>query len=159
MSRYMTFRFDVTALTARQREILAGSVLAQSEASDFNYETNQEWKDENYPDVKAAEVCHFCGQVIENGECGGEGEGICIELACVTDFARPGELSPEYNDAVEAYVRDYCAEHGIENALVPFRSDSLTYHQQLAYLVREYHGLPQLNTKSKEQSKFCRRLP
>ena len=144
MARYMTFRFDVTTLTERQREILAGSVIAQSEASDFNYEMNQEWADENYPDVKVAEVCHFCGQVIEDGECGGEGEGICTELACVSDFALPGKLSPTYSDDVEAYVRDYCAEHGIEDAPVPYRSDGLTYHQQLAYMVREYHDLPQL---------------
>ena len=152
MPRYMTFRFDVTALTARQREILAGSVIAQSEQSDFNYETHQEWADENYPSVKVAEVCHFCGQEIEDGQCGGEGEGICTELGCVSDFALPGKLSPTYSDDVEAYVRDYCAEHGIENAPVPYRSDGLTYHQQLAYLVREYHSLP-------HPEKFSRRLP
>ena len=138
MTRYMTFRFDVSKLTERQREILAGSVIAQSEASDFDYETNQEWADENYPDVKVAEVCHFCGQVVESGECGGEGKGICTELACVTDFA-PGKLS---FDDVEAYVRDYCAEHGIEDSLVPYRADGLTYYQQLACMVRKHHDLP-----------------
>ena len=94
MTRYMTFRFDVSKLTERQREILAGSVIAQAEASDFSYETNQEWSDENYPDVKVVEICHFCGQVVESGECGGEGEGICTELACVTDFA-PGKRGIE----------------------------------------------------------------
>jgi hypothetical protein len=145
MARYMTFRFDVTALTERQREILAGSVIAQSEASDFDYETNQQqWEDANYPTVSVREVCHFCGQVVENGECGGEGEGICTELACVSDFALPGKLSPTYSDDVEAYVRDYCAEHGIEDSLVPYRADGLTYYQQLAYMVREHHDLPQL---------------
>lgn len=137
MARYMTFRFDVTALTERQREILAGSVTAQSEASDFNYETNQEWEDENYPSVAVQEVCHFCGQVVEEGACGGEGEGICTELACVSAF--PGT----YGDDVEAHVRGYCAEHGIEDALVPYRADGLTYYRQLAYMVREYHNLPQ----------------
>jgi hypothetical protein len=144
MARYMTFRFDVTSLTERQREVLAGSVIAQSEASDFDYATNQEWADENYPSIKVAEVCHFCGQVVEDGECGGEGEGICTELACVSDFALPGKLSPTYSDDVEAYVRDYCAEHGIEDSLVPYRADGLTYYQQLAYMVREHHDLPQL---------------
>jgi hypothetical protein len=137
MPRYMTFRFDVTALTERQREILAGSVIAQSEASDFDYATNQEWKDENYHNVKAAEVCHFCGQVIEDGECGGEGEGICTELACVSDF------DPTKHPDAETYVLAHCMENGIENSLVPYRNDGLTYHQQLAYMVREYNDLPQ----------------
>ena len=137
MPRYMTFRFDVTALTERQREILAGSVIAQSEASDFDYETNQEREDENYPNVKAAEVCHFCGQVIEDGQCGGDGEGICNELACVSDF------DPTKHPDAETYVLAYCMENGIENSLVPYRDDGLTYYQQLAYMVREYNGLPQ----------------
>ena len=144
MARYMTFRFDVTALTERQREILAGSVIAQSEASDFNYETNQEWADENYPDVKVAEVCRFCGQVTEEGECGGEGEGICTELVCVSGF-NPTLAVGEGNDSVSVseYVRGFCREHGIEDSLVPYRADGLTYYQQLAYMVREHHDLSQ----------------
>jgi hypothetical protein len=146
MPRYMTFRFDVSALTARQREILAGSVIAQSEESDFDYETTQEWKDANYPSVKAAEVCNYCGQVIENGECGGEGEGNCTELLCVSTF------DPTKHPDAETYVLAYCTEIRIENALVPFRDDGLTYYQQLAYLVREYHDLP-------HPSKIARRLP
>lgn len=127
MARFLTFRFDVTALTERQRQILSGQVIAQSEASDFDPDLGQEWDDENYPSVKVAEVCHFCGQVVENGECGGEGEGTCTELSCVTDFALPGKLSPMYSDDVEAYVRAYCAEYGIEDSLVPYRADGLTY--------------------------------
>jgi hypothetical protein len=144
MPRYMTFRFDVTELTERQCEVLAGSVIAQSEASDFDYETNQEWEDENYPNVSVAQICPFCGQVIDDGGCGGADEGSCTELACVTGFALPGD--------VETYVRDYCATRGIEDVPVPFRADGLTYHQQLAYLVSEYHGLP-------HPTKFSRRLP
>ena len=164
MAQYMTFRFDVTALTKRQREALASSVIQHqgrlrdlvllacrphAQIGDYNHEAAQKWADEHYPDVPVCEVCHFCGQVVENGECGGEGEGRCIESMCVTDFSELGRcyLADSNDDAastddVEVYVRDYCAEYGIVDSLVPYRADGLTYYQQLAYMVREYHNLP-----------------
>lgn len=143
MPQFKVYRFDVTALTERQREILADVVIAQSEASDFNYERDQEWEDENYPNVRVAEICNYCHQEIDNGECGGEGEGSCTEAFIVAGYT---------GGDVEAYVRNCCSERDIENAPVPYRNDGMTYFDQLAYFVREYHDLP-------TPPKFPRRLP
>lgn len=140
MSRYLTIRFDVTTLTQQQVNTLRFMATTQAEAHGAQY------KDDSYPDVKVAEVCHFCAQVIEDGECGGEGEGNCTELLCVSSF------NPTKHPDAETYVVAYCKENRIEDALVPYRNDGLTYYQQLAYLVREYHDLP-------HPKKFSRRLP
>jgi hypothetical protein len=124
MPRYLILRFDVTGLTEAQIDTLRAK------------------RDTEY----CAEVCRFCGAVIEDGQCGGEGEGICTELMCVSGYR------PQGGQIVEAYVIQFCQEKDIKDTLVPYRNDGLTYYQQLAYLVREYHDLP-------HPTKMSRRLP
>lgn len=117
MPRYLSFRFDVSALTPEQ--VHAIRVAATLE-----------------PAIPVAEVCNFCHQVVEHGQCGGDGDGICTELACATEFD-PGK----YPD-VETYVIAYCKQYGIEDKFMPYHADKLTYYQQLAHHVREYNNLP-----------------
>lgn len=141
MSRYLVFQFDVTKLTQEQQDVLVGYVLAQSESCD------------SYDDVAVRQLCPWCHAelyvTLDGGtECGGDGEGSCVERGCVEEYNPDGGTL----DEVEDYVRWYCQKHGVENSLVPYRNDGLTYFDQLAYLVREYHDLPQ-------PKKTSRRLP
>lgn len=105
MPRYLTIRFDVTGLTPKQVDGLRHYVMVQAESN------RKQCDDEEYvyPDVPVTEICHFCSQPLVEGQCGGEGEGICTERQCVEDFAHLGMLSPTYGDDVAAYVRDWCA--------------------------------------------------
>ena len=118
MPRYLNFRFDITALTPAQVHALRVAATLE-------------------PAIPVAEVCHFCNQVVEHGQCGGAGEGTCTELACASGF------DPAKYPDVETYVIAYCKQYEIEDTLLPYNAKTLTLYQQLAHHVREYNNLPQ----------------
>lgn len=128
MPSYMVFRFDVSDLSQDQRDLLARHAAALRS------------------DIAIVELCPYCHARRENGECSGEDEGPCVEWLCIDAFDPSGGNDPE------EHVIDFCVNEGVENAPVPYRNDDLTYYQQLAYLVRERHGLP-------HPQKIARRLP
>lgn len=133
MPHYLTLRFDITGLSSMQIERLKQDAMAQAKSN------RKQCKEAAaiHPNVAVDEVCHFCGQVLENDECGGEGEGGCSESLCAALY------KPVNKQALDVYVREFCDLHGIENTLVPYRNDGLTYYQQLAYFVTDYHDLPE----------------
>lgn len=151
MPQYAIYRFDVTTLTQEQRNMLDMMVTVQAEESDQPLDHTEGL--DNYSDVTVERLCPWCHAVLDftedpHGECGGEGEGACTESAIITSYNPDGGTL----DEVEDYVRWACKERGVENKLVPWRNDGLTYFEQLAYLVSEYHGLEQ-------PKKVSRRLP
>lgn len=143
MPQYQIYRFDVTTLSQEQRNMLDLMVTVQAEESDqdLTYSTGLD----NYTDVPVARVCPWCHADLVDGECGGEGEGTCTESDVVVSYL-PSFGTPE------EFVKIYAEQEGLTNALVPYRRDGLTYFDQLAYLIREYHGLEQ-------PRKASRRLP
>lgn len=133
MPKYLTIRFDVTELSDDQIERLKYDAFVQGKS-------NRNYCDDSKavrPSVDVDEVCPFCSQIREHGQCGGEGEGVCIEFLCVESY------NPSTRQDVTAHVAAFCEEYSVEDSIVPYRNDGLTYHQQLAYMVANYHDIAQ----------------